>query len=65
MHNVSIQVPYLLKEVDEAIESLSSLYDWLSDSPSGTEEDLLGLNLSIDILGRIGRQLEREANDGF
>jgi hypothetical protein len=65
MKNVSIQVPYYLEEIKSARESLDSLYDWLSDSPTGTNEDADGLDLAINVLGKIERQLEREANDGF
>lgn len=65
MKNVSIQISQSFETLTEDYEALSSLYDWLGDSPNGTNDDLQALDNAIDIFTKILRQLEREVNDGF
>ena len=64
MNNVSIQISQSFWEIEDAREDLDSIYDYFSNSPTGTEEDLRGLNVAIEILSKISFQL-RSANDGL
>jgi hypothetical protein len=60
MQTVSIQIPYYRHEILKANKELDNLYDWLSNSPNGTDEDLDGLDMAIHIMGKILFQIEAD-----
>lgn len=49
-------------EIEDAREDLDSLYDYMAYSNS-TKEDLRGLDVAIEVLGKISKAIRR--NDGF
>lgn len=50
-------------EIEDAREDLDSLYDYMALSNSSTKEDLRGLDVAIEVLGKVSKAIRR--NDGL
>ena len=66
MKNVSIQVIGNKEDFIKAENSIVDIYDWLSNSSTGTTDDLLALNKALEVFGAIIFQLiQQEGDDGL
>jgi hypothetical protein len=63
MKNISVQLRQNFYEIAEAHEDLSQLYDHMVYSSGAVEGDLRGLDVALEVLGKISRQMEREELD--
>ena len=63
MNNISIQTRYKLEDFKKAENGLVDIYDWLSQSPVGTDSDLQAVNLCLEVIGSVIFQLMRSPNE--
>ena len=63
MKNISVQLRQSFYEIAEAHNDLCQLYDHMVYSNGSIEGDLRGLDVALEVLGKISRQMERELND--
>ena len=59
---VSFELNKTFYEIEDAREDLDSLYDYIAYSDS-TKEDLRGLDVAIEILGKVSKAIRR--TNGF
>lgn len=56
---VSFELNHSVYEIEEAKEDLDQLYEHMVYSGGAVEGDLRGLDVAIDILAKVSRQLSR------